>query len=194
VAELNRLFFALWPTEAVRRAADEAARGLRMKMQPGGYLSAPERYHVTLLFLGDTVPAAQEAAARAAAAKLRAAPFELQLDLASSFPRNREIPWWLGPRETPAALSAFYEALREQMVAGGVTPERLRFVPHLTILRNARLALPPTPITPIPWRVDEFVLVRSRLDLKPVEYELLERWPLRGAEPPPPPPQLSLWG
>ncbi|SFF39291.1 2'-5' RNA ligase [Fontimonas thermophila] len=177
---INRLFFALWPSAAVRQACAEAARGLRMRMQPTGYLSPPDRYHITLLFLGDFVPADKEAAARQAASLVRSPPFALRLDQAGSF-RNRAIPWWLGMRELPPQLERLHERLRDAMLRVGVTPDRMRFVPHLTVVRDAGKPLPPTPVTPIDWAVDEFVLVRSRLDRNPVEYELLGRWPLTGA-------------
>ena len=192
--ELNRLFFALWPGEAQRRACDEAARDLRLKMQPGGYLSSPDRYHITLLFLGDTVSPETEAAALKAAAKVRAAPFAMNLELASSFRANKKIPWWLGPRETPPGLTQLYDRLNEAMLAARVLPERMKFVPHLTILRDAQVSLPVTPIKPVVWNVDEFVLLRSRLDQKPMSYEILGRWKLDGnaQEPPAPPPQKQL--
>jgi 2'-5' RNA ligase len=195
--EPNRLFFALWPNDAVRAACHAAARQLNIRMPSGGYLSAAERYHITLLFLGDHVPKAQEEAALRAAALVRAAPFSLTLDHASSF-RNREIPWWLGARTTPAALTTFYGRLRDAMVQANVSLERMRFVPHLTVVRNAKLALPPTPVDAIAWDVTEFALIRSRLDRKPVSYEVLGTWPLAGSadEPeaaPAAPPQLSLF-
>ena len=66
------------------------------------------------------------------------------------------------------------------MLQARVSLERLRFVPHLTIARNAKIVLPPTPIEPIEWAVDEFVLIRSRLDLQPVRYDVIGRWPLQG--------------
>ncbi|MGH8445133.1 MAG: RNA 2',3'-cyclic phosphodiesterase [Solimonas sp.] len=195
--EPNRLFFALWPGEAVRVACHGAAKQLNIRMPSGGYLSAPERYHITLLFLGDHVPKPQEDAALRAAALVRAAPFGLTLDQASSF-RNREIPWWLGARTTPAALTQFYGRLRDTMVQANVSLERMRFVPHLTVVRNAKLPLPPTPIEPIAWDVAEFALIRSRLDRKPVSYEVLGSWPLNGSAeelpaPAAPPPQLDLF-
>lgn len=191
--ELNRLFFALWPGDAVRAACFDAARELRVKMQPSGYLSAAERYHLTLLFLGDTVTPEQQAIALQAAATLRAAPFTITLDNASSF-RNKQIPWWLGPRDPPPALNLLHDRLHETMTAARVVPERMRFVPHLTILRDARTPLPTTAIKPIEWKVEEFVLVRSRLDVQPLRYEILGRWPLNGAaEAVPPVRQLDLW-
>jgi len=192
--KLNRLFFALWPSDAVRQACDAAARELRLKMQPAGYLSNAERYHITLLFLGDTVSEEAEAAAGEAAGRLSAAPFTLTLDTAGSF-RNKRVPWWLGPRETPAGLTQLYERLNDAMLAARVLPERMKFAPHLTVLRDAHQALPVTPIRPIAWPVEDFVLLRSRLDLKPMQYEILGRWPLNGTAiaAPPPKPQMDLW-
>ena len=195
--ELNRLFFALWPGESVRASCSEAARDLRVRMQPSGYLSAPERYHITLLFLGDTVSPEQQVLALQAAASVHAPPFNLKLDSASSF-RNKQIPWWLGPREPPVELNLLQERLHEAMTAARVVPERMRFVPHLTILRDARTPLPTTAIKPVEWKVDEFVLLRSRLDVQPMRYEILGRWPLNGTrgggdDRTPPVRQLDLW-
>jgi len=190
--EPNRLFFALWPDDVVRVAAHSAAKALKVKMQPGGYLSALERYHITLLFLGDFVSEGNQAAAMDAAAKLRAAPLTLTLDQAGSF-KNAKIPWWLGPRQVPDALMRLYRGLYDQMVEAHVVPERMKFAPHLTILRDAGLALPKTGIEPIQWEIKDFVLVRSRLDLKPVRYDLLGRWPLVEGSAPPPKAQMSLF-
>lgn len=193
--QLNRLFFALWPGDAVRAACADATRELKVRLQPGGYPSAPERYHMTLLFLGDQVQAVQEAAALQAAKALRAAPFTLTLDQAGSFRNPRATPWWLGARKAPDGLTRLHEQLRDVLLRANAPVERMRFTPHLTIYRADR-ALPTTAIAPIEWAVDEFVLVRSRLDEQPIRYEILGRWPLLGAPEPAvpatPPPQLDL--
>jgi 2'-5' RNA ligase len=178
VLEPNRLFFALWPADGVRDTCAQAARQLKARLQPGGYLIRPERFHVTLLFLGDAVPPQQEAAAVQAASLLRLAPFTMQLDQAGSF-RNRSIPWWLAPRMVPAEAQTLHEALREHMRGAGVAYDRMRFAPHLTILRDAQRSLAPTPISPIEWPVAGFVLIRSRLQAQPVEYEIVGRWKLQ---------------
>lgn len=193
MAELNRLFFALWPDEAVRSVCAEAARTLKLREQPGGYLVKPEKFHVTLLFLGDFVPAAVEAAACKAAAGVRAAPFTLQLDHAGSFRNNRQIPWWLGPREVPPALTRLYQNLREALIAAQAPPERMRFVPHLTILRDAQRGLPDTALKPVSWEVRDFALIRSRLDRSPSDYEVLGQWPLIEGPPSPRADQLALF-
>jgi 2'-5' RNA ligase len=193
MAEPNRLFFALWPDDATRAACAGVARDLKTRMQPDGYLIRPERYHLTLPFLGDTVPPEKEAAALQVAHLVSFPPFTLTLDQANSF-KNREIPWYLAPREAPRELRLLHDCLRDALRVAGVVPERLRFVPHLTVVRNAGHALPPTQIAPVVWAVNEFVLIRSLLHSQPVEYQVIGRWPLNGvltAEKPPP--QMNLW-
>src|SRR3546814_17509991 len=85
---------------------------------------------------------------------VRMAPFTLSLDQAGSFRNNRNVPWWLGPRKTPPELSRLHDRLRDAMLRTDTPIERMRFAPHLTIMR-ADCALPPTPIAPIEWCVDE---------------------------------------
>ncbi len=176
-AVLNRLFFALWPDDATRLRAHQAAGELQQRHRPGGYLIRPQRYHITLIFLGADVPAPDEEAALAAAATVRGEPFTLTLDRAGGF-RNRKVPCWLGPERPPAALEQLYRKLCAALDAAGVTPERASFVPHLTVIRDARRTLPSTTIEPISWAIEEFVLIRSALQRQPPEYEVVARFPL----------------
>ncbi len=189
----NRLFFALMPDEAARTACAEAARDLRTRMQPDGYLLKPERYHITLPYLGDYVSPEQEAAAKQVAQLVSLPPFILTLDQANSF-KNREVPWYLAPLETPAELTLLHDHLRDALRNSGVTVERMRFTPHLTVVRNATVGLPPTRIKPVVWQVKEFVLIRSVLHDQPAEYQVLGRWTLDGTLPANhPPPQMTLF-
>jgi RNA 2',3'-cyclic 3'-phosphodiesterase len=193
VLEPNRLFFALWPDGPTRQAVQQAARALKVRMQPSGDLSSADRYHLTLHFLGDFVSAEHQAAAIEAAAHVRAAPFVLNLETAGSF-RSTKVPWWLAPRQTPPELMALHRDIHECLLQARVLPERVKFAPHLTILRDAGRLLPATPIPAIAWRIEEFVLVRSRLDLNPIRHELIGRWPLTGVEAPPKSlGQMNLW-
>lgn len=187
----NRLFFALWPDDATRAACAQAARDLKTRMQPDGYLLKPERYHITLPYLGDYVSPEQEAAAIKVAQLVSLPPFNLTLDQANSF-KNREVPWYLAPLETPAELILLHDHLRDALKGAGVAVERMRFVPHLTVVRNATVQLPPTRIKPVEWQVREFVLIRSVLHDQPAEYQVLGRWPLNGSMPQPPP-QMALF-
>lgn len=189
----NRLFFALIPDEATRAACAEAARDLKTRMQPDGYLLKPERYHITLPYLGDYVSTEQEAAAKQVAQLVSFPPFTLTLDQASSF-KNSEIPWYLAPLEAPPELTLLHDHLRDVLRKSGVTVDRMRFTPHLTVVRNATVGLPPTRIKPVVWQVKEFVLIRSVLHGQPAEYQVLGRWSLNGTTPPNgPPPQMTLF-
>lgn len=184
MAELNRLFFALRPEGAVREACAEAGRDVKLRTQPGGYLSSTDLLHITMVFLGDFVSREQEMAAVKAAAQVRCAPFTLKLDYAGSFRNNPKIPYWLSAREKPEALDGLYRGIKDAMAAGGVTVDRMKFVPHLTIIRDAQRPLPDTAIKPIVWEVKEFVLLRSLLNQRPVTYETLGSWSLiEGAKP-----------
>lgn len=177
--ELHRLFFALWPHDAVRDGIAAAAAALRQAHAPRGRWINPGRYHLTLQFLGDSDRLREDVAAAAmrAAASVQARPFDLVLDAAGSF-RNRNVPWWLGCVATPPELQALWTALGGALAHAGVRAESGKaLVPHVTVLRDAHAALPRTSIVPVTWTVRDFVLVHSVLGRQSA-YHLLGRWPL----------------
>lgn len=174
----HRLFFALWPDDALRARIAATASELEREHAPGGRRLKPDRYHVTLQFLGDFRPLPDRLLddARAAADTVRSAAFELPLDCVGSF-RSANV-WWLGSHAMPDGLRALWDSLgcalarrRVPVKPGG------RFTPHLTIQRDVRRHLPPTPLpAALPWTVREFVLLDSRQGRA---YDVLGRWPLR---------------
>lgn len=172
---LNRLFFALWPAAAVRDAIAQAARDLRVRMPSGGRAVDPERYHLNLAFLGNSVSDSQQAALLQAAASLRTPQFDLRLDTAGSF-RKPQGPWWLGSSQPPETLQALHDRLRDLALGCDIAMDRGRFIPHVTIARQAQGSLPLTRVQPIDWTVCEFMLVRSLLDAQAPAYEILGRW------------------
>lgn len=179
----NRLFFALWPGPIQRTRIAAAAATLSAQHALDGYASNPERYHLTLYFLGDFVAPEHEAVALKAAQQIEAPPFTLHLDQAGSF-RNRDIVTWLGAKESPPELEHLQQALTRALAS--LPRERQPgFVPHLTVRRGTRQAIPQEPIAPIHWKVDEFVLVRSLQQRRPIQYQILQRCPLRGPPLPP---------
>lgn len=180
-AALHRLFFALMPDEATRDRLHHAAMQLKKAGAPGGRWINPRRYHLTLQFLGefDGLPQTLATQACAAAAKVEVAPFPLVLDRAGGF-RNRSIPWWLGPADEVPGLAALWRDLGLELARAGVrVPDGQGFRPHVTVLRDARHALPETPIAPVIWHVDSFTLVHSVLDAQSA-YTSLGTWPLAG--------------
>ncbi|MGH8171929.1 MAG: RNA 2',3'-cyclic phosphodiesterase [Rhodanobacteraceae bacterium] len=175
----HNLFFALWPSDAVRAAIAAAARQLRSELAPTGRWLAPRRYHMTLHFLGNHAALPAELVARALAAgdAVNISPFEFALDIAGSF-RNRTIPWWFGSNEAPSELHDVSAALASAFPPQGVEAVgESEFVPHVTVLRDARIPLARRAIAAIDWPVDDFVLVDSRLGADP-DYSILRRWSL----------------
>lgn len=173
-AELHRLFFALWPDGRIRERLAALAADLPLR---GGRRVRPENLHLTLAFLGE-VPAAQAACLEAAAAGVRAAPFELVLDRLGGFGRTRVV--WLGCRHQPEPLLALVRALNQALAEGcGYLPEARPFAAHLTVARRARHPPRPQDVGPVPWPVSEFVLVESDLDPEGVRYRLRRTYPLK---------------
>lgn len=170
---MRHLFFALAPDAALRDAiANDAAR---LHLAWGGRATKPAKLHMTLRFLQgftDPLPDDVVAAARAAGDAIASAPFAFELDRADRF--GRRIGW-LGCAVTPRPLQALHDALTESCRAHAVPMrEEERFVPHVTILRDPKRAVP-SAIAPLRWQVDGFVLMASAEG----EYEVLGRWALR---------------
>jgi 2'-5' RNA ligase len=177
VAPAHRLFFALWPDPLVRDAIARVASRLDASHAPDGRRQAPERYHVTLQFLGDVgrQPVDATRAALEAGTDVRAPGFELSLDRTGCFSRSHV--WWLGSQDPPDALFALHRQLALALASRGLVLESGEYTPHVTLRRNIRRSLAATPIGPIAWSVRDFVLVDSRPGT-PDPYRVLARWPL----------------
>lgn len=178
-AGVHRLFFALMPDEATRERLRRAAMQLKASHAPRGRWINPQRYHLTLQFLGDfdVLPPPLVAQAIAAASGVRVAPFSLVLDRAGSF-RNRSIPWWLGPTGEVPGLASLWQDLGIALARAGVRlPGGQGFRPHVTVLRDAGTPLPESPIEPVEWRLDSFTLVHS-VGGQQATYTPLGTWPL----------------
>lgn len=182
-AELDRLFFALWPDPAIRAGLATQATHLRHKLRPTGRWIGAHRYHLTLHFLGDypALPDALAQRAIEAAASLRAPRFTLRIDRAGSF-GQRAMPWWLGPAHAPPELKQLWRGLREALQAHAVPYDtRLRLTPHVTVLREAAQVLAPMPVPAVDWPVEQFALIHSHLGAAS-EYRVLGTWTLVTAQ------------
>lgn len=167
---MSRLFFALWPDDAVRARLDAARRALTVPGRP-----VPARnLHLTLVFLGDVAAAPVEALdIRAATAGI--APFALTLDRFGSFPRARVA--WLAPSTPPPVLLRLADAIATACRAAGLTPDTRPYQPHLTIARSTD-AVADAAIAPQAWPVSDFCLVESARDADGSAYTVRARWPL----------------
>ncbi|WP_157958579.1 RNA 2',3'-cyclic phosphodiesterase [Salinicola sp. CPA57] len=156
----RRLFFALWPDDASRRAlADEAAR---LAPLCGGYPLPAENMHVTLAFLGsvDEVRLAPLVDLAQGWPALRG---EWRLDRLGHFPQPRIV--WAGSQTPNDALLTLDTELWRALSRHGFTAPQREFTPHVSLVRQAgRAATRTTLITPVIWRYDHLALVESRLD------------------------------
>ena len=167
-----RLFFALWPDEATRVALDNAAATLHPIW--GGRRVHSESLHLTLAFLGDT-PVTRLDALRQLAVTVAGEAFTLTLDSPGCWQHNHV--GWLGVKETPLALAQLVSDLTKVLQTAEFPLDCQRYVPHVTLLRNARCCAPP-PCQPVVWRAQSFVLLASRKPGAEGNYDVLGEWPL----------------
>lgn len=167
-----RLFFALWPPDAVRTRIGTVADPLLRDVR--GRRVAPADLHLTLAFLGALEDARADCCRRAADA-LRHPPFELRLDRVAAWPRARVT--CLGTADVPTPLLDLASALERSLAACGHRPEPRRYQPHVTLVRAAAGAdLPARACDPVVWPVDAFVLAESGPG--DPRYRIRARWPL----------------
>lgn len=176
-AGAHRLFFALWPDDAVRVAIAAAAARMRPCL-PGGRWIPAARYHLTLHFLGTyrTLPTSLVDAARHAAASARAPGFSLVLDRVGSF-RTHSHLWWLGC-QAPDPLVPLREVLARSLQDNDLPVAATPFIPHVTLARGARRPPPAdAALAPIVWPVTCFTLIHSQAGAREA-YRVVGQWPL----------------
>ncbi len=172
----RRLFFAVWPNEAARKAIVAALERLKPKMNVRW--ARPENLHMTLAFLGD-VEAERLEALNSAAERVSAPSFELPLD---------QIEHWRRPQVLCLTTQSICEPLMQLAVdlarnlrAEGFELEKRPFTAHLTLAR--KVAYLPAEIRlekPILWKSDSFALVESVQEERGSTYITLKTWPLAG--------------
>ncbi len=132
-AETARLFVGVEPDEAARRALRQWAQALSARV-PGRYY-APDLYHVTLCFLGQTARERIPAIVRAMREAFSGA-FEARLSEAGTFKGGTVLYVGVEKSEPLAALQArLCDSLRREGVS--LNDEAERYVPHITLARHA---------------------------------------------------------
>jgi 2'-5' RNA ligase len=188
-----RLFVALHPSPAALAELDAAVTPLRGDW-PELRWTGPDRWHVTLAFLGEVAEAKlDELAVRLARAAGRHEPAELWIGPGGAFPSKRRARVLIsridGDKPALTALAALAGSVAAGARRAGAPPpdEGRRYRPHLTLARCRQ----PTDVSAVvdslggfaggAWLADEMQLIRSHAGPKPW-YEVLESWPLgRGA-------------
>lgn len=158
---VRRVFFALWPDDEARRRLAELAQS--MHGEGGGRVMQTRNLHMTLVFVGD---ATDDRIVRmtAAARSVRMMPFKVRIDRCQYWRHNRIV--WAGGDAPPELLQLSHD-LRAALDGAGIRFDHKTFVPHMTLLRNARApqSLPAIgSMEPIEWTARDFVLLASQRD------------------------------
>lgn len=165
-----RLFFALWPQAKTAHALSQWAQAVHK--DTGGSLTAEEKIHLTLAFLGDADPDRAHDAAQRVQGRRHALPVEQ----ARYWKHNKIV--WAGPSALPSALNSLVTQLHGALREDGFVLEKRPFAAHITLIRKARSPRSLPPLPSVEWPVSEFVLVRSRTSPRGSTYEPFERFAL----------------
>jgi len=167
----RRLFIGLFPDPVVRDAIE--AHRKTWSWPAGVRLTNVARIHMTLHFLGEVARSRESLLAeRLSGVRMRG----MRLLL-------REPQAWRNP--IAVLMPDAHEGLRQlhedivrevERADFDVTPGQ--WLPHLTLARRTRGAVPPAGMAPIAWQVNEFVLVCSHTAY-PARYEFIARYPAR---------------
>jgi 2'-5' RNA ligase len=176
----QRLFFALFPDDAFRKALVNLTKKLLRKR---GKRVVPENFHVTLVFLGST-EREQRLCAEAVAREVATEPFVLTFDRLGHWPRQRVL--WSAPSDVPEGLLSLVDVLNDGLRRCGFLLEARAYRVHLTLARKIAGPLSNTCHEPLVWPVQAFHLVESETRPEGARYRVIGTWPLRAAPRPPP--------
>jgi len=170
----RRLFFALWPDDALRSEIARAVRPVLEGRRARAVRTA--NLHITLAFLG-AVAEERVNDAIEAGEQVRGEAFELAIDHVESWRAAHVACLTLAP--VPPPLAALVERLRFSLTARNLEPDPKEFRAHVTVAREWRDQRLDARIGPFVWRVREFALVESTPGREGSEYRVLRSFPLR---------------
>ncbi|MEU4428511.1 RNA 2',3'-cyclic phosphodiesterase [Actinoplanes sp. NPDC024001] len=156
---------------------EDARLDLKRHLPAGSRLTRSEKWHVTLVFLGDVPDERTPDAAQALDTVAPPGPLTLHLSGGGRF----GSVLWAALAGDVDRLSAFRETVRSALLAAGLPSDDRPFHPHLTVSyrfdRAVQRALG-TYAGPS-WPVTEFALVQSAAG----DYHTLRTWPVNPPRP-----------
>ena len=177
-----RLFVAVVPPEEALAHLANAVERVR-PLEPALRWAEPQRWHLTLAFLGEVgeevLPELSERLARAAA---RHPAHRLALEGAGRFGQR---VLWVGVGRDAGLLPPLAASVAAAARRCGIAMEERPYRPHVTVARARERTRPDlrplvTALAPYagpPFPVDRIVLVRSHLGPRP-SYDDVASWPL----------------
>jgi RNA 2',3'-cyclic 3'-phosphodiesterase len=169
-----RLFFAVWPSPAVQQALHALAQ--RAWRECGGRVVAQRNIHLTLAFLGN-VQRARLHQIEAVADGTNGSQCDLVVECLEYWRHNRIL--WAGLERCPDEMRGLVGSLSAGLHAIGFKLDGRPYVPHITLLRNARRRPAVAAVPPIIWPVHDIALIESAPRNGERIYEVLQRWPLK---------------
>lgn len=174
-------FFAVLPDDQARSDIAGVGERFRKSHRVSGSPVGIDNLHLLLCPMGKPERLRQplEGALLALAAEVVAASFVATLDSVMRFsPRDGQFPFVLcsDTATTAAALNLRKAIAAAQLRAGLQVSGVSSFLPHVTLLQGHAVDAIEESITPLQWRVQEFVLIRSFFGQ--TRYEVIGRWPL----------------
>ncbi|GIF15193.1 RNA 2',3'-cyclic phosphodiesterase [Actinoplanes teichomyceticus] len=153
-----------------------AREDLRRRLPPGAHLTRPEKWHVTLAFLGEVDDHRTPEVVDALATVSGPPPFRLRLDGGGRF----GSVMWVGLAGALTALDELREAIRAALDGAGFPIDRRPFRPHLTISyrMDRRLLRALEGYAGMDWPVSGFALMESEHG----HYRTVQEWPLPAAD------------
>ena len=171
----RRLFFALWPDDAMQAALAEATRSLLSSCD--GTPVPPRNFHFTLAFLG-AVPESRIAALTPIAARVAlaftsvaaggsadelsgsASPLTITLDHIDYWRKSQIL--CATPTAEPTAAIALAETLKRVLTEQGFAPDLKPFRAHATLARKVGRVTHERSMPSVRWSFGDFRLVESR--------------------------------
>jgi 2'-5' RNA ligase len=176
VADLSRLFFALWPDDQTRLKLVRLSQSI---VTQGFRPVHPQNLHITLVFLGQ-VDAASDLLIKHSVSAISAEPFDLTFD---------QLSYWSKPKvlcltcsHTPDEGQTLVAELNREAANCGLQTETRPYQPHITLARHAQY-LPNLSIEPMVWRAESFCLVESFSEPGGVNYQVRQQWPFTSGHP-----------
>jgi len=177
-AATRRLFFALWPDEAQRRALEHAAA--KAVRHSGGRPVPASNLHVTLAFLGSVaaarIPDLQRIAREQAASLTHVAPATLTFARLAHW-KEAQVLCALAAEQSPG-MRGLAVALQEAAAALGLSPDRKPFQAHVTLARKVVRPGAELALRAVVWRFDAFALIDSRTEPSGPVYSVIDSYPL----------------
>jgi RNA 2',3'-cyclic 3'-phosphodiesterase len=171
-----RLFFALWPDEAMQAQLARTLSALVRSDAPVEGRAVPQKnFHLTVAFLGTVAQSRFESlfevAARCAQTfRPASVPIVITLDTLEHWRKPQVLV--ATSAQTPPAAVALAEALKGALVEQGFSPDLKPFRVHATVARKVRRVTGELHIEPVRWRFDSLHLIESRSGT----YSTVKKW------------------